>query len=434
MRVVNVDVFVRDKDGNPVTGLTKDDFELYEDGKPIAITNFYEYKEGKEVRERGGAGSGEAGSAALARGGLRVASGARGQRRARGPAPQPGGLRRPAEHHADQPQQALPLPAPVPQHQARPRRPRDAGDLQPVAQGGATVHHRFPVRRRRHLRAREAHRRPQHAELRPHRRAQGDRRGPRLPDVVRPRQDVRRERLQRPAVHARRPAAGDGPARRRPRPQGRALRERRPADASGRGPLLGDRRALPRRRRQRAAGSGVGASDCSNAIMESFHYDASRRLTDIANAASANRVTIYTVDAAGLRIGGLRSAEFGSIGLSTNIESIYTQEPPGHPDVPGRQDRRQVDRQHQQLPRRPVVDRRRLRQLLLARLPAQPRRHRAALSARGQGQEGSRARAQHQGRRTSARATATATSRSSRRWATPRSPRSPSASRATTTA
>ena len=93
---------------------------------------------------------------------------------------------------------------------------------------------------------------------------------------------------------------------------------------AGRGPVLGARRALPRRRRQQQQ-AGVGGADCGNAIMESFHYDASRRLTDIANAASANRVTIYTVDAAGLRIGGLRSAEFGSIGLSTNIESIYTR-------------------------------------------------------------------------------------------------------------
>jgi VWFA-related protein len=71
--------------------------------------------------------------------------------------------------------------------------------------------------------------------------------------------------------------------------------------------------------------AAAGGMNCGNAIMESFHYDASRRLTDIANTASANRVTIYTVDAAGLRIGGLRSAEFGSIGLSTNIESIYTR-------------------------------------------------------------------------------------------------------------
>jgi len=38
--VVNVDVYVTDKDGRPVTGLRKDDFELREDGKRVEITNF----------------------------------------------------------------------------------------------------------------------------------------------------------------------------------------------------------------------------------------------------------------------------------------------------------------------------------------------------------------------------------------------------------
>ncbi|MEA2328791.1 MAG: hypothetical protein QOE68_3750, partial [Thermoanaerobaculia bacterium] len=32
VRVANIDVVVRDKAGNPVTGLTKDDFEIFEDG------------------------------------------------------------------------------------------------------------------------------------------------------------------------------------------------------------------------------------------------------------------------------------------------------------------------------------------------------------------------------------------------------------------
>jgi VWFA-related protein len=41
VRVVNVEVFVTDRAGNPVTGLGKDDFELLEDGRPVPITNFY---------------------------------------------------------------------------------------------------------------------------------------------------------------------------------------------------------------------------------------------------------------------------------------------------------------------------------------------------------------------------------------------------------
>ena len=40
VRVVNVDVSVTDSDGLPVAGLTKDDFQIYEDGKRQKITNF----------------------------------------------------------------------------------------------------------------------------------------------------------------------------------------------------------------------------------------------------------------------------------------------------------------------------------------------------------------------------------------------------------
>ncbi|MBI2212697.1 MAG: VWA domain-containing protein [Acidobacteria bacterium] len=45
VRIVNVDVVVRDKAGNLVTGLTSDDFVILEKGKPQAITNFAEYRE-----------------------------------------------------------------------------------------------------------------------------------------------------------------------------------------------------------------------------------------------------------------------------------------------------------------------------------------------------------------------------------------------------
>ncbi len=41
VRVVNLEVFVADRSGHPVTGLDKNDFELSEDGRPVAITNFY---------------------------------------------------------------------------------------------------------------------------------------------------------------------------------------------------------------------------------------------------------------------------------------------------------------------------------------------------------------------------------------------------------
>jgi VWFA-related protein len=48
VNVVNVDVYVTDKKtGNRITGLTKNDFELREDGKPMAITNFYAVEGGR---------------------------------------------------------------------------------------------------------------------------------------------------------------------------------------------------------------------------------------------------------------------------------------------------------------------------------------------------------------------------------------------------
>ncbi len=46
VHVVNVDVVVTDKAGKPVTGLTKDDFEILEDKKPQVITNFSEMRSG----------------------------------------------------------------------------------------------------------------------------------------------------------------------------------------------------------------------------------------------------------------------------------------------------------------------------------------------------------------------------------------------------
>lgn len=49
VQIVNVDVVVTDADGNPVLGLGPEDFELLEDGKPVEITNFYAYQGGREA-------------------------------------------------------------------------------------------------------------------------------------------------------------------------------------------------------------------------------------------------------------------------------------------------------------------------------------------------------------------------------------------------
>src|SRR5687767_5657648 len=47
VNVVNVDVYVTDKSGKRIQGLTMDDFEIFENGKKVAITNFYSVEGGK---------------------------------------------------------------------------------------------------------------------------------------------------------------------------------------------------------------------------------------------------------------------------------------------------------------------------------------------------------------------------------------------------
>jgi VWFA-related protein len=46
VNLINVEVMVFDKEGEPVTGLTRGDFEVYEDGEPIEITNFFAVENG----------------------------------------------------------------------------------------------------------------------------------------------------------------------------------------------------------------------------------------------------------------------------------------------------------------------------------------------------------------------------------------------------
>lgn len=53
VNVVNVDVYVTDKKGNPIVGLSKDDFEIYEDGRQMEISNFYPVENGRPVGEDG---------------------------------------------------------------------------------------------------------------------------------------------------------------------------------------------------------------------------------------------------------------------------------------------------------------------------------------------------------------------------------------------
>ncbi|HEX2463816.1 MAG TPA: VWA domain-containing protein [Thermoanaerobaculia bacterium] len=321
VRVVNIDVFVRDKDGNPVTGLTQDDFELYEDGKPITITNFYEYKEGKEVKEE---------------------------------EPVPEKRERPRsrdevfESHpglatSDVPEdQRLNLVVYVDQQNITPisrnklfrylrqflNTKLDRDDRVMLVTYNRSLKVVRPFTTDSQLVADATY------ELEKHTGGRSTQNSDRI-DVLKEIDEGRdcqmsfgRAKLYAENVFNDLQFTLDG----------LRLAMDQLAGVPGRKAVLYVSEGLQMRagedifwaidERYRDGDNtqaGVGGSDCSNAIMESFHYDASRRLTDIANVASANRVTIYTVDAAGLRIGGLRSAEFGSIGLSTNIESIYTR-------------------------------------------------------------------------------------------------------------
>ncbi|HSL83399.1 MAG TPA: VWA domain-containing protein, partial [Thermoanaerobaculia bacterium] len=61
VEVVNVEVWVTDRRGNPVTGLAREDFELREDGEPVEIRYFSAFEgEAPEPSDAGGPGAAEA--------------------------------------------------------------------------------------------------------------------------------------------------------------------------------------------------------------------------------------------------------------------------------------------------------------------------------------------------------------------------------------
>lgn len=53
VRVINVDVVVTDKKGTVITGLKKDDFEIFENGVPKPISNFYAVEGGRPLQVEG---------------------------------------------------------------------------------------------------------------------------------------------------------------------------------------------------------------------------------------------------------------------------------------------------------------------------------------------------------------------------------------------
>ena len=53
VQVINIDVHVTDSQGAPVTDLTLEDFELFEDGRPVTISDFFAVVEGRLARAQG---------------------------------------------------------------------------------------------------------------------------------------------------------------------------------------------------------------------------------------------------------------------------------------------------------------------------------------------------------------------------------------------
>lgn len=51
VRLINIDVVVTDRKGNAITGLTKDDFQIFENGVPKVVTNFFEVAAGRPKNE-----------------------------------------------------------------------------------------------------------------------------------------------------------------------------------------------------------------------------------------------------------------------------------------------------------------------------------------------------------------------------------------------
>src|SRR3954470_5529613 len=49
VRVINIDVVVTDRKGNPIHGLKKSDFDIIENGVPKPVSNFFEVSGNKAV-------------------------------------------------------------------------------------------------------------------------------------------------------------------------------------------------------------------------------------------------------------------------------------------------------------------------------------------------------------------------------------------------
>src|ERR1700682_1857181 len=60
VKVTSLDVIVTDRAGHPVTGLRRDDFDVRDDERPQAVTNFTEYSGSSGAAQLGAAASADA--------------------------------------------------------------------------------------------------------------------------------------------------------------------------------------------------------------------------------------------------------------------------------------------------------------------------------------------------------------------------------------
>jgi len=302
VRVVNVDVYVTDKDGNRVTGLTQDDFELYEDKQPVPITNFYAVEGGRPVEEPAAAEISD----------LETLQPAPPQR---------------LEAVEVPPEQRLFLVVYIDNFNIRPvNRNRVLGELgyflstelEPEDQVMLVTYDRSL-----HVR------RPFTAD--PDLVARGLEEVARVTGHAVSRDDAREKTLER---------IGDAKTESQALVYARMHAEEMQNDlhftVGALKEMIGDLAGLPGRKAILYVSDGVpmvpgqdvfhavqGKFGASSGFTDSFQYDASREFVEIASLANANRVTFYTVDAAGLRIASTFTAEHAGPSLGISVDSAY---------------------------------------------------------------------------------------------------------------
>ncbi len=317
VKVVNVEVFVRDKDGNPVTGLTIDDFEITEDKRPVTVTNFYEVKEGARV----GVDRREPTDDPLRRPGVSSLP----------------DLRR-AEMDSVPADERLNLIIYVDHFNIRPfnrnrvfryireflRERVDRSDRVMLVSYNRSVKIERGFTSDPQLISNALYDMEKHTGAR----VQND--------------SERRDLLMDLEKSAENAMIGSG-IYPRIRVYAESVYNDLQFTLDGLKEMVGLLGGLPGRKAflyvsdglpmrpaeemfhaidEQQRGSGEAVIGASNAVMDSFQYDASRRFMDLTRTANANGVTFYTLDAAGLRTSSLRGAEMRSSNFSSSIDSI----------------------------------------------------------------------------------------------------------------